>query len=177
MDNQSHTPFNSKLWRFFFLILKALLIPSSFSSKTEGSLDSCHRIAMLGYFNKASWMKWGIFGAFTRTFWRSPSLRWNLDDHGRNGSIKALQYVAIETEKIHLSRCVLLLRVLRQIYVYWFIAHFEHVSEEQLTFEAFTCSSEECMLFFQLWLSFVMLSGKCFILKANLCYTQFNMLR
>lgn len=42
---------------------------------------------------------------------------------------------------------------LRQISIYsFFIAHqtnFEHVSQEEQTFEALTCSSEEGMLVFQ----------------------------
>lgn len=63
-------------------------------------------------------MKCGIFGAFTRTLWRSPSLRRNLDDHGRNGSIKALQYVAIETENSPPFRCVFAFQTDSCLFVY-----------------------------------------------------------
>lgn len=65
--------------------------------------------------------------------------------------MKALQYVAIESEKSPLFQCVYCYG-LRQISIYSFIAHqtnFEKVSQEEQTFEALTCSSEEGMLLFQ----------------------------
>lgn len=62
----------------------------------------------------------------------------NLADHSRNGSIEALQCVAIET--MDPSFLCVYCWVLRQIDVYSFIVHqanFEHVLQEQQAFLSF----------------------------------------
>lgn len=142
----SYTPlFIQNFGDVFFYYLTALFVPLSFSSKTKGSLYSCHSIARLVFFLDLYKIKRHRWNEGHLVLLRGPS-----GAHRRCGKILTIMAVMARSRrcsasllklKTHLFRCVYC-QVLRQFRVYSFIAHqanFEHVSQKQQTFEAFTC--------------------------------------